>query len=440
MAQWSRKLRVVPAFLLFHFVVSTAACDGRSAVAAFLGAKEISVDTLQKKLQSGEQLLIIDIRDPAQFRDGHIPNAISVPHDKVGAVVFHTDPRRTMTVAIVCVQGSYSRVAALAASSHGPPNAYSVAGGMQDWMAAELPLEKGEGRAVDAEAQNRPVITTSSFAQWGVTVAGFGLKPTYMLLSFLLIRWLRQKTDRGLVLLRWGLAAFLAGEIACALNYYGDGSSDLFQLLHGAGMVGMSALLPWGIYVLLDERILLFSRTDRRCLLQGFCGQCWKQRDVSCGLQRIFLFACGMCALLALMPVTQPLQPVDVVIPVLGTDAPWVRTWLLELIELRAYPLIAVVAFLMATWFALRGRKALRRAETFFFWGLGLGGFASFRFFLGRAYHEARAWSDIWEEATEFVTIVGVAVALIVFRQQLKLFWRSKPRVAAPASLKDASQ
>ena len=57
------------------------------------------------------------------------------------------------------------------------------------------------------------------YQQWIAVVSAFVIKPTYMLLAFILIIFLRNRNFADLATLRWGLIAFLVGELFCAGNY-----------------------------------------------------------------------------------------------------------------------------------------------------------------------------------------------------------------------------
>ena len=51
-----------------------------------------------------------------------------------------------------------------------------------------------------------------------VIISGLVIKPAYMVLSFVLILFLRRNPARDLVLIKWSLITFLAGEGFCAAN------------------------------------------------------------------------------------------------------------------------------------------------------------------------------------------------------------------------------
>ncbi len=99
-------------------------------------------------------------------------------------------------------------------------------------------------------------------------LTGFLIKPAYMTLALVLILLLRKQKNTAMVLIRWSLITFLAGELFCAANYIlAGGQCETLDILHGLGMVGFSVFLPWGLFVLADEYVLRFSNETANCSL-----------------------------------------------------------------------------------------------------------------------------------------------------------------------------
>ena len=70
------KTRIV-AILLITVVSSTAA-----AGQAMRSVPRISIDEV-KALMAKKQIVLIDVRDPQSFKEGHMPGAINVPFDHI---------------------------------------------------------------------------------------------------------------------------------------------------------------------------------------------------------------------------------------------------------------------------------------------------------------------------------------------------------------------
>lgn len=281
--------------------------------------------------------------------------------------------------------------------------------------------------AFDA-AQTNTVLSISLVDQFIVGFSGLFIKPMYMTLSVLLILFLRGIKSRDIVLLRWSIILFLLGEAFCAVNYiFFSGVSDLFEILHGLGMVGLGVLLPWGMFELFDERILRVTDQNHRCAFQKMCRICWKYEDVSCGLHRLFRYLAPAFAIIALLPLTAPLRPFHIVLPVFGSKAIFQFSFIVLIFEIRIYPILAFV-FMFSSIFYLRGGPSeIKKAQPLFFAGLGFWLYSLFRFIMVTGYYGLPQWMNFWEELIELITIIGMGFFFIIFRRQLGLKTFPKP-------------
>jgi hypothetical protein len=268
-----------------------------------------------------------------------------------------------------------------------------------------------------------PVILEPSFIdQLALVISVFGIKPFYMLVALVIIKVLWGRPGRDLRLLLASMVAFEAGELFCALNFtLSTDMSVLLEFGHHAGMILFGALLPWGIYALVDERILRFSAQDKTCAAARFCKRCWKNDDLACGLQRLMLFAAPALALIALIPVSSEVLVFSARFDVLGSPVDYQLTHTEQWALYRAYPLAASGLMLTTFFLLLRGRRGLGPAQWSFFLGLGLMAFSFLRFTLITSFSAAPWWADTWEEVTELLTVLGLALALWVFRRPFGL-------------------
>ena len=81
---------------------------------------------------------VIDVRDPSEWADGHIPNARFVPLEELRA-----NPQAALLrdgVVFVCAAGVRSQTAARIASLHGLTKVYNLSGGTRGWVKAGLKL------------------------------------------------------------------------------------------------------------------------------------------------------------------------------------------------------------------------------------------------------------------------------------------------------------
>jgi rhodanese-related sulfurtransferase len=89
-------------------------------------------------IESGADL--IDVREPNEYAQGHIPGARLVPLN-----TFLTQPRdhaKRDNVVFVCAVGVRSALACEMAAAIGLTKVYNLEGGTQGWASQGLPIEK----------------------------------------------------------------------------------------------------------------------------------------------------------------------------------------------------------------------------------------------------------------------------------------------------------
>jgi glyoxylase-like metal-dependent hydrolase (beta-lactamase superfamily II)/rhodanese-related sulfurtransferase len=82
---------------------------------------------------------VLDVREPWEFRGGHIPGARLMPLGELAARVDELD--RAQPVAVVCATGSRSQSAAALLAHKGFTHVYNVPGGTDEWARLGYPLE-----------------------------------------------------------------------------------------------------------------------------------------------------------------------------------------------------------------------------------------------------------------------------------------------------------
>jgi hypothetical protein len=276
------------------------------------------------------------------------------------------------------------------------------------------------------------IVSTSVFDQIVTVATAFVVKPVYMLLALVLGLFLVRRPDRDLVLLGRGMLLFFVGESLCALRVLVGGACDPLEVGHGLGMVAMGAWLTWGLLELFDRRVLGYSDPERACALSRFCQRCWKRDNVPCGLQRIMRFSLPVLASLCLIPLTSPPHPQVIDYPVFGTLVRDEVTPLIEILQGRVYPLMALWLFVVAFFDLSAGRAGIERAKPPFFVGVGFLAFALLRFFLQQSFGQAVFWANAWEELGELASVLLLIGILWTFRTQLGLNL-GKARSTAPS-------
>jgi rhodanese-related sulfurtransferase len=92
---------------------------------------EISVDELARRRGGGEQVAVLDVREPWEGEICRLPDSIDVPLARLPEQV-DALPRDGMLV-ILCHHGMRSQHAALWLRSQGFANAVNLAGGIDAW-------------------------------------------------------------------------------------------------------------------------------------------------------------------------------------------------------------------------------------------------------------------------------------------------------------------
>jgi len=102
----------------------------------------LDVDTLKQKMERGEPVLVLDVRDAAEFngQEGHIPGATNLPLAELPARVTELDDRRQAAIHLVCRTDRRSAQAAGLLADAGFADVRVVRGGMTAWRAMGGPV------------------------------------------------------------------------------------------------------------------------------------------------------------------------------------------------------------------------------------------------------------------------------------------------------------
>ena len=107
-----------------------------------MGVPQITPAELLQLMQSGEPLLIVDVRDAESFAQGHITGSRSNPAQTFDIGMFKDLPADTHIV-ISCYRGMMSKDVVKYLDSNGIANASSLKGGMDGWRRlAGAPIER----------------------------------------------------------------------------------------------------------------------------------------------------------------------------------------------------------------------------------------------------------------------------------------------------------
>lgn len=102
---------------------------------------EVAPAALQSRLENGEQIVVIDVREPDEFARGKVPGAYTIPR---GVLEMQVDGRLPLdtTVVLYCGAGARSALAAKSLADMGYDKVENLQGGWSAWVNAGLPVER----------------------------------------------------------------------------------------------------------------------------------------------------------------------------------------------------------------------------------------------------------------------------------------------------------
>ncbi len=95
---------------------------------------------LSRKLNSKNEIFVLDVREDVEWKEGHIPGATHIPLGELQKRI--NEIPRTCPVAVTCAQGIRSSSAVSLLQREGLQEVENIVGGTVAWEKAELPLEK----------------------------------------------------------------------------------------------------------------------------------------------------------------------------------------------------------------------------------------------------------------------------------------------------------
>jgi Dinucleotide-utilizing enzymes involved in molybdopterin and thiamine biosynthesis family 2 len=105
---------------------------GANAHESGRAVREIQPVALAQRIEAGDEMEIIDVREPYEWQIGHIPGARLVPLDRIPAEIPRLDKKRTTI--LYCKVGGRSAYAAQQLAEAGVSDVHNLAGGILRWI------------------------------------------------------------------------------------------------------------------------------------------------------------------------------------------------------------------------------------------------------------------------------------------------------------------
>jgi molybdopterin/thiamine biosynthesis adenylyltransferase/rhodanese-related sulfurtransferase len=103
--------------------------------------KEVSLDELKRRLDAKEPLVLLDVREKEEYRQGYIPGAVSIPRGFLEIQVEGRLPDKQAKIVVYCAGGTRSALAAKTLAELGYTNVETANPGFVRWKDMGWPIE-----------------------------------------------------------------------------------------------------------------------------------------------------------------------------------------------------------------------------------------------------------------------------------------------------------
>ena len=123
-----RKIRRLLPFILSIMLLSACSAPGGSANSY----RQISMDEAVEMMKTETGYIILDVRRPDEYAEGHIPNAINIPNEVISTNTLPKLPDKDQLILVYCRSGNRSKQASEKLAKLGYTNIVEF-GGIIDW-------------------------------------------------------------------------------------------------------------------------------------------------------------------------------------------------------------------------------------------------------------------------------------------------------------------
>ena len=92
------------------------------------------------RLINDRHALVLDVRPPADFKKGHILNALNVPQPKLAEHLNELGKDPARPIVVYCALGGVAAQASHTLKKAGYAEVYPIKGGLNGWLSANLPV------------------------------------------------------------------------------------------------------------------------------------------------------------------------------------------------------------------------------------------------------------------------------------------------------------
>lgn len=104
--------------------------------------KETTVDDVKRRLDRGDQFILVDVREESEFAKDHLPGAVHLGKGIIERDIESRVPDPNAELILYCGGGFRSALAADNLQKMGYTNAISMDGGIREWREKNYPLTR----------------------------------------------------------------------------------------------------------------------------------------------------------------------------------------------------------------------------------------------------------------------------------------------------------
>jgi rhodanese-related sulfurtransferase len=119
---------------------------------------KVQAKRLEKDLRSGRRVALIDVRTPVEHEEMHISGSRLMPLDRLDPAVVKEAAGQAEQCVLICRSGKRAEQAYEKLRAAGCGNLAILEGGVGEWEAAGLPLERSRGKRLPLMRQVQLVI------------------------------------------------------------------------------------------------------------------------------------------------------------------------------------------------------------------------------------------------------------------------------------------
>jgi rhodanese-related sulfurtransferase len=94
------------------------------------------------RMVNQQQAVVVDLREQAEFRKGHIADARNIPYAKLDERMGELEKLKDRPIVLVCKLGQHASAAAKRMQAKGFTQVHRLGGGLTEWQGSQLPLVK----------------------------------------------------------------------------------------------------------------------------------------------------------------------------------------------------------------------------------------------------------------------------------------------------------